>query len=194
MGSTMHFHFEVDTNGDGQKRQTTIAKNILRYLPVLPRIQRLFMTEDTAQQMRWAVEGNRYTDKMIHPSDGSAWKNFVKKYPLGVCQIEPGVFITRGRSMFTNAICRLCAKSMDINVTAQNWYPKIRAKFSLFALYCIMAYLFKLFKLNKATHGKLKQRKQTLPRIPKPNALLSLATQNILELTYLSRKFQECIS
>ncbi|KAK1611624.1 hypothetical protein QYE76_035297 [Lolium multiflorum] len=40
------------------------------------------MTEDTAQQMRWAVEGNRYTDKMIHPSDGSAWKNFVKKFPL----------------------------------------------------------------------------------------------------------------
>ncbi|KAK1620140.1 hypothetical protein QYE76_025657 [Lolium multiflorum] len=73
---------QVDRNGDGQKRQTTIAKNILRYLPVLPRIQRLFMTEDTAQQMRWAVEGNRYTDKMIHPSDGSAWKNFVKKFPL----------------------------------------------------------------------------------------------------------------
>ncbi|KAK1606420.1 hypothetical protein QYE76_030093 [Lolium multiflorum] len=75
-------YFEVDRNGDGQKRQTTIAKNILRYLPVLPRIQRFFMTEDTAQQMRWAVEGNRYTDKMIHPSDGSAWKNFVKKFPL----------------------------------------------------------------------------------------------------------------
>ncbi|KAK1626368.1 hypothetical protein QYE76_000683, partial [Lolium multiflorum] len=71
-----------DRNGDGQKRQTTVAKNILRYLPVLPRIQRLFMTEDTAQQMRWAVEGNRYTDKMIHPSDGTAWKNFVKKFPL----------------------------------------------------------------------------------------------------------------
>ncbi|KAK1697017.1 hypothetical protein QYE76_013714 [Lolium multiflorum] len=32
--------------------------------------------------MRWAVEGNRYTDNMIHPSDGSAWKNFVKKFPL----------------------------------------------------------------------------------------------------------------
>ncbi|KAK1603287.1 hypothetical protein QYE76_017897, partial [Lolium multiflorum] len=42
-------------NGDGQKRQTTIAKNILRYLPVLPRIQRLFMTEDTAQMRRSAV-------------------------------------------------------------------------------------------------------------------------------------------
>ncbi|KAK1618688.1 hypothetical protein QYE76_024205 [Lolium multiflorum] len=80
---TRQGYFEVDTNGDGQKRQTTIAKNILRYLPVLPRIQRLFMTEDTAQQIRWAVEGIRSdSGKMIHPSDGTAWKNFVKKYPL----------------------------------------------------------------------------------------------------------------
>ncbi|KAK1647163.1 hypothetical protein QYE76_064968 [Lolium multiflorum] len=83
-------YFEVDRNGDGQKRQTTVAKNILRYLPVLPRIQRLFMTEDTAQQMRWAVEGNRYTDKMIHPSDGTAWKNFVKKFPPKAGPKYPG--------------------------------------------------------------------------------------------------------
>ena len=32
--------------------------------------------------MRWAALGKRYTDKMIHPSDGDAWKNFVAKYPL----------------------------------------------------------------------------------------------------------------
>ena len=43
-------YFEVDTNGDGQKRQTAVAQKILRYLPVLPRIQRLFMTEETAQR------------------------------------------------------------------------------------------------------------------------------------------------
>ena len=29
-------------------------------------------------------------------------------------------------------------------VTAPDWYPKIWANFSLFALHCIMAYLFKL--------------------------------------------------
>ena len=61
-----------------ERLTSTPKKHTIRVLP----IQRLFMTEDTAQQMRWAVEGNRYPDKMIHPSDGSAWKNFVKKYPL----------------------------------------------------------------------------------------------------------------
>ena len=74
-------YFEVDPNGDGQKRQTGVAQKILRYLPFLPRLQRLFMTEESAQQMRWAVEGNRYRkEKMIHPSDGDAWKNFADKY------------------------------------------------------------------------------------------------------------------
>jgi hypothetical protein len=74
-------YFEVKS-GDGTKRQTEIPQKILRYLPFLPRLQRLFMTEETAQQMRWPLEGKRYKDKMIHPSDGQAWQNFVKKYPL----------------------------------------------------------------------------------------------------------------
>ena len=74
-------YFEVDA-GDGQKKQTRVAQKILRYLPIIPRLQRLFMTEESAQQMRWAVEGIRYRpDKMVHPSDGEAWQSFVKKYP-----------------------------------------------------------------------------------------------------------------
>jgi hypothetical protein len=74
-------YFEVKS-GDGTKRQTGIPQKILYYLPFLSRLQRLFMTEETAQQMRWPLEGKRYKDKMIHPSDGQAWQNFVKKYPL----------------------------------------------------------------------------------------------------------------
>jgi hypothetical protein len=74
-------YFEVKS-GDGTKRQTGIPQKILRYLPFLPRLQRFFMTEEIAQQMRWPLEGKRYKDKMIHPSDGQAWQNFVKKYPL----------------------------------------------------------------------------------------------------------------
>ena len=43
-------YLEVDS-GDGQKRQLTIPVKILRYLPFLPRIQRLYMTEESAKQM-----------------------------------------------------------------------------------------------------------------------------------------------
>ena len=68
---------EVDS-GDGQpKKQLTIPVKILRYLPFIPRIQRLFMTEESAQQMTWHKKGVRYNpDKMVHPSDGESWKNF----------------------------------------------------------------------------------------------------------------------
>jgi hypothetical protein len=41
---------EVDSS-DGQKRQLDIPVTILRHLPFIPRIQRLYMTEESAKQM-----------------------------------------------------------------------------------------------------------------------------------------------
>jgi hypothetical protein len=67
---------EVDS-GDGQKRQLHIPLTILRHLPFIPRIQRLYMTEKSAKQMTWHKNGKRYNpDKMVHASDGEAWKHF----------------------------------------------------------------------------------------------------------------------
>ena len=55
-------YVEFDS-GDGQKKQTTVPANILRYLPVIPRIQRLYMHEETAKLMTWhrAGKGTRKT-------------------------------------------------------------------------------------------------------------------------------------
>ena len=50
---------EVDS-GDGHKRQLSIPVKILRYLPFIPRIQRLYMTEESAKQMTWHKHGRRY--------------------------------------------------------------------------------------------------------------------------------------
>ena len=67
---------EVDS-GDGKPRQTTIPAKILRYLPPIPRIQRLYMTEESAKQMTWHKNGTRYNPgKLVHPSDGEAWIHF----------------------------------------------------------------------------------------------------------------------
>jgi len=50
---------------------------VLRYLPFIPRLQRLFMSEESAKQMTWHKNGIRYNpDKMVHPSDGEAWQTF----------------------------------------------------------------------------------------------------------------------
>ena len=50
---------EVDS-GDGQKRQLDIPVTILWHLPFIPRIQRLYMTEESAKQMTWHKNGKRY--------------------------------------------------------------------------------------------------------------------------------------
>jgi hypothetical protein len=67
---------EVDS-GDGRKRQLDILLTILQHLPFIPRIQRLYMTEESAKQMTWHKNGKRYNpNKMVHASDGEAWKHF----------------------------------------------------------------------------------------------------------------------
>ena len=67
------WYLEVDSD-DGQKRQLTIPVKILRYLPFLSRIQRLYMTEESMKQMTWHKKGKRYNaDKLVHPSDGEAY-------------------------------------------------------------------------------------------------------------------------
>ena len=73
-------YLEVDSD-DGQKRQLTIPVKILRYLPFLSRIQRLYMIEESDKQMTWHKNGKRYNpDKMVHPSDGEAWIRFNDKH------------------------------------------------------------------------------------------------------------------
>ena len=49
----------VVDNGMGEKRQTKITVSVLRYMPIIPRLQRLFMVEETARQMTWHKLGKR---------------------------------------------------------------------------------------------------------------------------------------
>jgi len=41
--------YVVVDNGQGEKTQSKIPVNILRYLPILPRLQRLYMLEETTK-------------------------------------------------------------------------------------------------------------------------------------------------
>ena len=72
----------VVDNGMGEKTQTKIPVSVLRYMPIVPRLQRLFMVEETARQMTWHKTGKR-TEldadgnlMIVHTSDGVAWKKF----------------------------------------------------------------------------------------------------------------------
>ncbi|XP_026450757.1 uncharacterized protein LOC113350866 [Papaver somniferum] len=67
--------------GKGKK----VAQKVLRYFPLKPRLQRLFMSKHTASAMRWHKD--RHKDKRVetedmlrHPTDAKGWKDFDGKY------------------------------------------------------------------------------------------------------------------
>jgi hypothetical protein len=62
-------------NKDGEKVTTQIAHKQLRYIPLTPRMKRLFISKKTARHMSWHKEGVRENNQvMVHPSDSEAWK------------------------------------------------------------------------------------------------------------------------
>jgi hypothetical protein len=62
-------------NKDGSVQTTSVPIKVLRYLPLKPRLQRLYLSQKTAKHMRWHKEGiHNNIGCMSHPSDGTAWK------------------------------------------------------------------------------------------------------------------------
>jgi hypothetical protein len=67
--------------GQGRKRKPILPK-VLCYLPVLPRLQRMFMKAKTTKHICWHKTGTRANPNvMVHPSDGDAWKHFSTEFP-----------------------------------------------------------------------------------------------------------------
>jgi hypothetical protein len=63
-------YLEVDTS-DGKKEQLGIPAKVLWYLPVIPRIQRMYMTKESTKQMTWHKHGKRYSaDNMAYSARG----------------------------------------------------------------------------------------------------------------------------
>nr|GLL42447.1 uncharacterized protein LOC109190361 [Ipomoea trifida] len=49
---------------------------VLRYFPLKPRLQRLFMSSKTAEYMRWHAMASNKDGLMRHPRDSESWKQF----------------------------------------------------------------------------------------------------------------------
>ncbi|GJX12166.1 pyruvate kinase [Tanacetum coccineum] len=66
-----------DSNTPGKK----VPKKVLRYFPIIPRLQHLYKSSHTAKEMTWHATGKcMEPSKMQHPVDGRAWKDFDTKY------------------------------------------------------------------------------------------------------------------
>jgi hypothetical protein len=67
--------FDEVINEDGEMVTMKTAHKQLHYMPLIPRMNRLFISKKTARHMRWHKEGVRENDQvMVHPSDSEAWK------------------------------------------------------------------------------------------------------------------------
>ena len=66
--------------GRGKSVGTRKPTSSMHYLPLMPRLQRLFMVKETAENMSW--HKREHTEGVLdHPSDGEAWKHFDREYP-----------------------------------------------------------------------------------------------------------------
>ncbi|XP_027941160.1 uncharacterized protein LOC114194957 [Vigna unguiculata] len=67
-------------SGTSNKRKKIPAK-VLRYFPLKPRLQRMFMSSKIAEHMRWHASKSTNEDILRHPRDSKAWKTFDLKHP-----------------------------------------------------------------------------------------------------------------
>lgn len=65
---------------DGTKKKQQPAK-ILRYFPLIPRLQRLYMSSKTAELLKWYALKENPDGLLRHPRDTKAWKKFDSLYP-----------------------------------------------------------------------------------------------------------------
>ena len=63
------------------RNKSKVARKVLRYFPLTPRLKRLYMSPHTSKAMRWHGEKVRDDDWLKHPSDGEAWQDFDRTFP-----------------------------------------------------------------------------------------------------------------
>ena len=66
-------------NASSNKGKKKAAK-MLRWFPLKPRLQRLFLSPDLVGYMKWHAIGHIDDGIMWHPTNSEAWKMFVTKY------------------------------------------------------------------------------------------------------------------
>ncbi|KAG8491052.1 hypothetical protein CXB51_014206 [Gossypium anomalum] len=71
---------DVNTDEGGAQLRKKPVK-VLRYFPLIPRLQRLFMSSKTAESMRWHNDQRTDDGLLRHPADSLAWKSFDSKFP-----------------------------------------------------------------------------------------------------------------
>jgi len=109
----------------GKKKKKPIVVKSMFYLPIIPRLQRMFASMQIAPHMTWHHENQRQ-GILCHSSDGEAWKHFDRKHPsfasdprnvrLGLCSYGFNPYIQASSSPYS---CR------PVIVTPYNLPPEM---------------------------------------------------------------------
>ncbi|XP_059650294.1 uncharacterized protein LOC132296065 [Cornus florida] len=68
---------------EGKRKK--VPQKVLRYFPLKPRFQRLYMSRKTAKDMRWHKEKRvKETNVLKHPADSRAWEEFDNQHAYNV--------------------------------------------------------------------------------------------------------------
>ncbi|GKU93197.1 hypothetical protein SLEP1_g6807 [Rubroshorea leprosula] len=62
-------------------RQKDVPRKSLWYLPITPRLQRLYMSRKIVERMIWHLKHREDADEVIHPTGSEAWKHFDETHP-----------------------------------------------------------------------------------------------------------------
>ncbi|CAM8879644.1 unnamed protein product [Rhodiola kirilowii] len=73
--------YEPTRNAESSTSYKRNARSEMFYLPIIPRLQRLFISETSASEMSWHAKPRHDANTMVHPSDGESWKHFDACYP-----------------------------------------------------------------------------------------------------------------
>ncbi|XP_076904800.1 uncharacterized protein LOC143560372 [Bidens hawaiensis] len=75
--------------------QNKVSNLVMTYMPIGPRLKRLYMSTKTAKDMTWNHDHKTKDESMAHPSDSKAWKHFdlnnpdfaneIRNVHLGLC-------------------------------------------------------------------------------------------------------------
>ncbi|GJW76725.1 uncharacterized protein Tco_0138407 [Tanacetum coccineum] len=76
--------------------RNNVPNLVLTYFPIAPRLQRMYMSKKMSKEMTWHHDHKTDSNKMVHPSDGKAWKHFdsthyssfsreIRNVRLGLC-------------------------------------------------------------------------------------------------------------
>jgi hypothetical protein len=109
-------------NEDGEKVTMKVALKQLRYMPLMPQMERLFISKNTARHMRWHKEGVRENDQvMVHPFDSETWKA-LDDFDADITRDAQNVRI----GLATDGL-----SSYNTSATSYSWWPVFAIPYNL---------------------------------------------------------------